>query len=393
MIANLFQDGNNWRSAALVSPPPFFTEEFGYSFSTDSAAVGDTQIQFIGDFTLLPGDYTATVSVTSNPLEQSLFMVLVMDVAPFTIILPMGTELGAYTQTFTIPTGVTMLSFFVQKQNGLVYTNPNYLGAVLQPIPAGFDQPVLVNGGNSDYNRDLCYNAPVDYDSGRFVDPRAQTLAQLRTRIIVRLGYSAQSASPPPGMAQLVDDFLNDANQQLFERYPVMRLSRWWTWQTEVGQRYYDVPIDCTDFLDLRHVEGAWLQDDEAWFPLVAGINPLLFNQVMLSLPQYYELRSTIELWPVPDKATYRVHLKGQAGVTPMVADDDFPAVDSEAVFLHALANAKSHYGQPDAARYDRQLEIYIGRLTAGSHYSKRYIPGESPAVGIPLPIRQVPGG
>lgn len=394
MIADLFKLGNYWQSPAAVSPPPYWDLDLGYALSTDGAGAGDTTIVFVGDNALLPGDYRVTLSIQANPLPQSLYLVLEYNVGitPTRQVFGLGDQLGAYTQDFTLPTGISNFSVRVARVNAGVYVAPFYLSALIQPVPAGMNQPVLVNGGSSDYNRTLCYDSPVDYNNGRFTDPRSKTLAMLRNDVVVRLGYAANTVLPP-GMAALIDSFLNDANEQLYERYPVMRLERWWTWQTQPGQRFYDVPIDCTKYLDLRHVSGAWLQDDDAWFPLVAGINPLLFNQVYESLPQYYELRECIELWPAPDKATYLLHLKGQIGPKPMVEDEDQPTVDSRAVFLHALAHAKAHYQQPDAARYDRDLEVYIGRLTAGSHYSQRYIPRQPIPVGLPLPIRQVPGG
>lgn len=394
MIDNLFSLGDNWESVLAVTPPPFFDEDAGFMFATDAAGVGDVRINFIGDDVLLPGTYNFTLTVSANPLIEPLYLVLdyLVGITPAQQVIGLGDELGAYTNAFTLPLNVNTFSVRVARYNGVTYVAPLYFAGVMETHAAGLNQPVLVNGGSSDYDRTLCYDAPVDYNNGRFMDPRARDLAAIRNDIVVRLGYSANTVLPP-GMQALVDSFINDANEQLYERYPVMRLERWWTWQTQVGQRFYDVPIDCTKYLDTRHITGAWLQDDDAWFPLVAGINPLLFNQVYLSLPQYYEVSDVFELWPVPDKASYLFHIKGQIGPAVMAADDDVTTVDARPVFLFALANAKAHYQQPDAGRYDRQLEIMIGKLTGGSHYSKRYIPNQPPAVGLPLPIRQVPGG
>ena len=38
-----------------------------------------------------------------------------------------------------------------------------------------------------------------------------ETLQTLRNRILRRLGFAAQISNPPPGMAELVDDFLKSA--------------------------------------------------------------------------------------------------------------------------------------------------------------------------------------
>lgn len=393
-VTDLFARGDLWNDG-VTSPPPTFTEETGFVLSTTSAGVGTRKINFIGSYLELPGTYTVALHVNDNPISgQALYLVLRWFVGPEVVTaFSLGTAPGLYTFQFTVPSGASSFSVEIAKLSAGVYVAPLSVSSLVQALPPDLNQPTLLNGGSSDYSRQLCYNSPVDYNNGRFVDPRSQTLAEIRHRILVRLGYSAQASSPPPGMADLLTDFINSANLELFERYPVMRLTRWWTWQTQPGQRFYDVPIDCEDYLDLRHITQAWLQDDQAWFPLVAGISPALFNQTLNSLPQYYEVRDNIELWPVPDKSTYLLHLEGEAGPSLMADDADTPAVDAHAVFLHALAASKAHYLQGDATRYDRQLEIYIGRLTAGSHYTKRYIPGESPLVGLPLPIRQVPGG
>ena len=65
-------------------------------------------------------------------------------------------------------------------------------------MAGGSNGPIIVNGGSADYDRPLCYNAPVSYNSGEFIDPRSKTLAQLRRDLLIRLGYSAQAANPPP---------------------------------------------------------------------------------------------------------------------------------------------------------------------------------------------------
>lgn len=389
MIDNLFQIGGNWEDGSAVSPPPYFVEGTGYLFSTDGAGAGDRSIIFAGDLQLLPGDYTVTVHVQGNPLSEFLYIVVdyMVGITPFQLALPIGEELGSYEQPFTMPSGVTSLTVSVAKFTG-TYVAPLFLNATLQDVDQGKNGKAVLNGGSSDYSRFLCYDSPVDYDSGKFSDPTTKTLGQLKLELLTRLGYAAQGY--PPGMEALLTSFLQDAQEQAYWRYPVLHTEKWFAWKTQVGQRFYDVPIDCTKYLNFRRITGAFLQDDDAWFPLVAGINPLLFNQTMNSLPQYYELRETLEVWPAPDKPTYLVWLKGHIGLTSFTDDNDPTTIDSRVVFLYALANAKAHYGQPDAGRYDREAEILIGRLTAGTHYTKRYVPGEKPKVGLPLPIRQV---
>ena len=106
------------------------------------------------------------------------------------------------------------------------------------------------------------------------------TLAQLRVRILQRLGFGAQTANPPPGMAALVDEFLSSAQTQLFLRFPQLNTERFFTWTTVLGQRFY--PIDgndeqsggspCTKVLDPLRITWAGIEDaNAAWFPLASS--------------------------------------------------------------------------------------------------------------------------
>lgn len=70
-----------------------------------------------------------------------------------------------------------------------------------------------------------------------------QTLGQLRDRLLLRLGYGAMLATPPPGVTETLNDFLQDAHEQLYFRYPTLRQQLWWTVTTQAGSRFYDVPF------------------------------------------------------------------------------------------------------------------------------------------------------
>lgn len=257
-------------------------------------------------------------------------------------------------------------------------------------MAGGSNGPFILNGGASDYDRTICTGGPLSGPggiSGDFVDPRDQTRAVLRGRLLVRLGYSAQVS--PPGMDALLNDYLQSANMQLYERYRVMRRTLWFGWQTQVGERFYDIPVNCTKYMDARRVREAWLQDDETWVPLISGIDPSTFNMTEPARPVWYELRQGIEVWPAPDAATYVLWFKADYGPAAFTTDSDYPAVDSEAVFLHALARAKRHDGHADANAVDRDLEILLGNYTAGTHGTRKYIPGERELPPMTRPIRQ----
>lgn len=101
-------------------------------------------------------------------------------------------------------------------------------------------------------------NGPVVYTGAPFVH-ESKTLAQLRDRLMIRLGFAAQLAAPPPGMTELLNDFLYDAQVQMFRRMgESQRMKRWWPIPVVQGQRHYDVPSFSTGFqTNIAYTAGA----------------------------------------------------------------------------------------------------------------------------------------
>jgi hypothetical protein len=222
-----------------------------------------------------------------------------------------------------------------------------------------------------------------------------RTLAALRTDIIRRLGYSAQAANPPPGMAPLVDSFLQDAQKQLYRQYNELRTERFFTWTMVPGERYYDVDgdeigsEDAAPFLDPYKISWVGVEDlNNVWLRLIQGIPPHFYTRtgLTLGLPTHYEIRSCIEVFPAPQEA-YKLRIKGHFGLAPFDLDTDQATIDDHAVFLLALAQAKSHYGQRDAQQYFQQSFNYIANLVAGSHHTARYVPGSAQAENMQRPV------
>lgn len=216
------------------------------------------------------------------------------------------------------------------------------------------------------------------------------TLQQMRERLARRLGFSVQVSmgALPPGMPELLDDFVRSAHEFLYQRYSVMRLRRMFTWDLAPGVRFYDLDgnVDtCPRVLNPDKLEWVGIsQGDSSWQPLICGINPVLYGSTGTGIPSHYEIRQCIEVWPAPVDDTWQLRIKGDFGPSPMEADGDVLTADPEAVFLQALANAKAHYGQADAGNYASQATAYIRSRVAGSHQTRRYIPGtrvQAPAV------------
>jgi hypothetical protein len=276
--------------------------------------------------------------------------------------------------------------------------------------------------------------------------------------MMIRLGFAAQLATPPPGMTALLNDYLIDAQTQLYERHIPLRMLRWWPIDLVIGQRHYGIPtihtgpVDC-DFLDndpavdtiirndggdfqkdgftpgavisilggsnnLRtfsvalvtpsiltlatandvvaatneiveintpeykaldegRVEEVWLQDNTQWLPMTDGISAWRYNETGTGIPQNYEWTDQLEIWPPPDD-NYIIWIRGNFGLLPFAADADTTTLDSDLVFLMALANAKNHYGQQDAGSIFRQLEVRLRKLNKRTFGQARYIPRTS---------------
>lgn len=211
-------------------------------------------------------------------------------------------------------------------------------------------------------------------------DWETKTLATLRTDLMVRLGYAAMVGNPPPGMATLMDSFLQDAQEQLYRRYKAMRIKRIFSWTMTPGTRYYGISNNdgqCGLVLDPRQVEWVGVEDlNEVWYPMIEGIPPWMYTRVQLmpGWPTRYEIRSCIEVFPAPREA-YTIRIKGLTKLASFSADTDTTTIDYHPVFLLALGNAKSHYGHPDAGNIFSQVDSHVGALVAGTHKTARYVP------------------
>ncbi|WP_329766108.1 hypothetical protein [Stenotrophomonas geniculata] len=198
----------------------------------------------------------------------------------------------------------------------------------------------------------------------------------------------------PFDLDAMVDSFIRDAQDQLYHQYKELRTERWWTIQCVPGANLYDVPLDLDQYLDFRRITWAGIQDDVQWTPLIEGIDPVLYTSTSLSKPAYYRITGCIEIFPAPDRA-YTIKIRGHLGLKWLTGDDDLLTINSRAVFLHALANAKAHYKQPDAGNYMQQAQAYVRQLIAGSHGTRRYIPGtrQIPPARRPIPVGGWPEG
>lgn len=342
-MPNLLLTAANWKDAGNVSPPAIWNGT-AYTFTaagtltfTGAVAAGDTLVA-----TLAPGGSSNTghqISVLVNGAEALVF-------AFSTDSYPTSNSVN-----ITLPAGATVVI------KGLVDGCGYPPAFTLTPTP-----PVVPT-----------YNCDCNDTSGN------KTLGTLRADLAVRLGFGAQTSNLPPGMATLLNSFLIEAQELLYRRYDVLRTERFYSWALQTGVRMYDFAANdetCTKRIDPRKVTWVGVVRGSIWTPLAMGIPPELYSMSSAGWPLRYEIRQCIEVWPPPAATEGNLVIKGHFGLEPFAADTDPTTIDDRLVFLLALSNAKAHYGRPDAGNYVQEMETMIQSLVAGTHMTKRYLPG-----------------
>lgn len=111
--------------------------------------------------------------------------------------------------------------------------------------------------------------------------------------------------------------------------------------------------------------------------PLTEGIPVSLYSNTGTGWPLRYVIRDCVEVWPVPAATEGQLILRGHFGLLPFTNDGDVTTIDDQLVLLLALANAKADAGKADANLILQEHNEYLGDVIAGTHGTRRYIPGQ----------------
>jgi hypothetical protein len=197
---------------------------------------------------------------------------------------------------------------------------------------------------------------------------RYRTLGELRAELLARLGMGAMGASGGANSV-LIDSFLRNGQAQLYRAQDWRHLTAYADITTGVGQNQYDYPNACERDQRVLRVE---VQQSGLWTPLCEGIETGMWSTMdTQSIPTRYERFAQLLIYPKSDAAyTLRVWYVADLGRFTQASDES--TLDDEMVLLHALANAKAHYRQPDAATYQGQLNSLLGQLRGDSFGSNR---------------------
>lgn len=189
-----------------------------------------------------------------------------------------------------------------------------------------------------------------------------RTLGDVRADIQIRLGFGAAGQSGVVNSA-LIDSMIKSAQEQLYMQFNWDSLKSFQERITGANQQFYDYPNDC----NIERIIGIWCLYGGQYFELKEGINTSLRNATSGGVPTRYNRQDQIEIWPVPSDNSFTLRIEYIRQLTPLVNNSDRLSLPSEMIFLHALANAKLHYRQPDAQVYSSQLDALMNKLKAAN--------------------------
>ncbi len=198
-----------------------------------------------------------------------------------------------------------------------------------------------------------------------------RTLEELRSELLSRLGMGAMGMSGGSN-AGLINSFLRNGQAQLYRLQDWKHLQDYKDFTTGVGQNLYDYPtagtmdttIGCDRDKRILRVETTIAGQ---YLCLREGINTEHWtNMETRGSPQRYERFKQIMIYP-KSEAVYTLRAWFVADLHRFTQDGDRATMDDEMILLHALANAKAHYRQPDAKTYEGQLNELLGSLRTQS--------------------------
>lgn len=361
-----------------------------YWFGNANGVTGG-QINFVGDPNLLTGTAALTWTIMQRASDGS-YPVVTYETDGVT---PHSAQVGSEGTPQQVINESGVIKVSLTGATGFVVNVTSGGGT---PTP-GAVQWVLAVAITRNVDETLAWDSPNPFDPINYNCDRldfsgfpSQTLAQLRQRVLIKLGFANQAANPPPGMALFVNNELVSAQNYLYRQYPALHTRRFFRWKLIPGQRFYSLKDNDEDILGnfhmdpLKKIEWVGVQDTRnVWYPLIEGIPPQLYTMITKPWrPARYDIKAAIEIYPSPDQ-TYWLWMRGHFGLLQFAADGDTTTIDSELVYLQALATAKAHYGQPDANNIEAMANTYRAQLIAGTHATAHYIPG---TIAVPPAVR-----
>ena len=184
------------------------------------------------------------------------------------------------------------------------------------------------------------------------------TLEEIRMKIAARCGFGGSAAASSVNAA-LLNSFIESAQLQIWEECNWNQLIKIADKTLGYEQNTLEYPADC----DPDRVIEVSVQDGNVWRALQRGIDTCHRTYMdQLGVPMRWEMFSVAEFFPKADQV-YNVRIRYVARPPRLTNDKDRVVIDDQLVFLHALANAKMHYRQPDAQSIAAQYQSLLTKL------------------------------
>jgi hypothetical protein len=209
-----------------------------------------------------------------------------------------------------------------------------------------------------------------------------RTLEELRRALMIRTGAAAGVSFGYP----YFDQFLNDAQSQLYEFVDWKHLVTENIQPLQVGERWYDLPDDC-NLERIRYVGYRNLNTSQ-WYRLKYGIDDWMRSINTQAFPYRYMTRWNpaapannvnpiqIELYPVVSSVgQLRVEYIKRLG--RFTEPGDRCTLPDNLVLMHALYNVKLDKGRPDANAIGQQLESLLMQVRSDHRQSSVIRPKE----------------
>lgn len=359
------------RDSDDVSPPAFWN---GSSYVIDAADIPFLMNVGNGVDPFVAGDTLAAAGTISHQHVSDLFLLVVGYDA-----LAVGTLLASA----SIPAGVvTPASFSVSIEgyvDAAVFLSETSTGA--STYASGFDLDLTLSPNeNTQYNCDCDDDFPTE------------TLAALREKVLIEMGYSAQLANPPANVVRKINQALEYAQKFAYQEFYDSKLERFFTWNMVEGTRFYDIPQNadaCTKKLNTARITWVGVQENnDRWYPMVFGIPPEFYTEPQITTrPNRYEIRQCIEVWPAPGDGSYRLRIKGEVGLLRFTEDTDITTIDPDVIFYGACFRLMRRRGDADADDYAAMQQRRMEQITEAGHFTARYVPGVTVVADQPRPI------
>lgn len=190
-----------------------------------------------------------------------------------------------------------------------------------------------------------------------------RTLEELRTELLARLGMAAMGASGGANRT-LIDSFLRNGQHQLYWMQDWRHLVEYEDKELGSGQNQLDYPDNCERDRRILRVETVY---SGQWRQLSEGIPTEAWSTMdTQSYPIRYERFAQVLIYPKANQV-YTVRFWYVRDLDEFTQNSHRATLDDEMIMLHAVANAKAHYRQPDAQTYQGQLNQLLGSLRGQS--------------------------